>query len=354
MNKSHMFGLLFVSLMLVSMIQVASGDNNGLQYSEENKNVTISYENMTLVVNAGGQVPMFHLELNDGFGFNVIFKQIAEYYDTNNDGAFQYNETTITSEQQGKPDIHHSNILALPSVKWDFSGFNTESDDNGKIIAIHFNFTSESIRDPAYADFNIQIRAHLYLDNQTIDNYTIIGGQELKFDIAMSNWPWIRNDTNLALRFDITPLKNGNKIKNPNGGEINTHDNITGQEHKVENQHMNKAQFEIGNDTEKGFFAYANQARYNDSNQFGSVNASYATLGDGSVQTYLSFEHFDSVEYDPSIGYTTSTITQTNAEDTSDANNTGLTGDMSILLVGIPATIIAAIFVTKRKVSNKQ
>lgn len=55
----------------------------------------------------------------------------------------------------------------------------------------------------------------------------------------------------------------------------------------------------------QAFFAYANQAQYliNNSYEYKTINCSVSSLSDGSVQTYLSFEHFDDeVTYDPSVG----------------------------------------------------
>jgi len=345
-TKTKIIGLGILLSMLVSSIAV-SAESQGIQYSEQNKLVTISYEDLTLMVNAGGQVPKFHIIQEDGLEFQVMFKMLVEYYDANEDGAFQYNETNIAqTDEPGRPGAR-TNILALPSVIWSFSGFDLEYEEGTEnIVAIHFAFVSENILIPFYADFSMEIKAHFYLDNKTIDGYEIIGGRELKFDIIMNNWPWERDDTYLALRFDITPLKDA-EIKDVEGKPVDTKTNSTGYEHKVNNQNQMKNAFELGNATDKGFFAYANKANYSYQNEYqqGTVNCSYSTNGDDTIQTYLSFEHFDEeVVYDPSLGVVSDTEEGDNEEDT-----TGL-GNFEILtLSALSISVIAAVAFLRKK-----
>ncbi|MHA1416377.1 MAG: hypothetical protein ACTSRR_08975 [Candidatus Heimdallarchaeaceae archaeon] len=349
-TKTKIIGLGILLSMLISSLAI-SAESQGLQYSEQNKLVTISYEDFTLMVNAGGQVPKFHIIQDGGIEFQVMFKLLAEYYDENGDGAFQYDELNIAQTGQTGPPTARTNILALPSVIWSFSGFEAEYEEGTEnIVAIHFSFVSDQILIPFYADFSMEIKAHFYLDNKTIDGYEIIGGRELKFDIIMNNWPWERDDTYLALRFDISPQNDVAEVKDAEGKPIDTKTNSTGAEHKVNNQNKMKNSFELGNATDKGFFAYSNKANYSYQNEYqqGTVNCSYATNGDNTIQTYLSFEHFDEeVVYDPSLGIVSDTEEDTEGD--TDEDTSGL-GNIEILTISVfSISAITAVAIIRKK-----
>ncbi len=305
-NKAKILSLSMMVLMLLTLTQV-SADAKVLGYQEQNKQVSITYDTITINVNAGGMVPKFqYIESDSGFEYNVMLKSLIEYLDFNEDGAFQYNETAIWMDEPYPPMPSHSNILALSSIRWVFGGFDVEyTEGTEEVSAIHFNFTSDMIMDPFYADLEMEINAHMYLDDNTTEGYTVVGKTELKFDIVIRNWTWQRNDTNLALRFDISPLKNTYQLNDTNGNACDTITNSTGFETKVQNKDEVKQMYQISGEGVEGYFAYANQAKYKIASayEYGTVNASYSSLGDGTLQTYLSFEHFDEeVIYDPSVG----------------------------------------------------
>lgn len=106
------------------------------------------------------------------------------------------------------------------------------------------------------------------------------------------------------MRFDITPGE-GYEIKNQLNQAIDTSITTTNEEEKV-TPVMNqvKQYFKIENEDNGAFFGYANQSRiFNDTQEsYGCVNASISTTGDGSMQLFLSFEQFDELYYDPSLG----------------------------------------------------
>jgi len=83
--------------------------------------------------------------------------------------------------------------------------------------------------------------------------------------------------------------------------------------------------------------AYAKQAKYNVSNtyQYRTVNASHASLGDGTLQTYLSFEQFeDEVVYDPSIGTDDSVLR---------------TGSLELVVIGTGALMVLGLVILRRR-----
>ncbi|MCK5142077.1 MAG: hypothetical protein KAQ70_07780, partial [Candidatus Heimdallarchaeota archaeon] len=287
---------------------------------------TITTANITVSVNAPGNVPTLHFKTVSGLEYNVMFKQLLEYEDLNEDGAFQYNETI-----EGVP------MVSLTSLQWLFSGFVTDEVE-GEIQAIHFNFTSDEVVGMVSPDLVVNLAMHLYLEDQIIDGYELLGGAEFKFDLFISGWEWANNDTLLALRFDITPGE-GYEIKNQNIQTVDTTINTTNEEEKVAQvADQIKQRFNIENNENGAFFGYANQSRIMKEEQlsYGSVNASISTTGDGSMQLFLSFEQFDELHYDPSLG----------TDDSGDSSD-GVPISW-ITFITLPIVAVAALLVSKQ------
>ena len=301
-TKQVLIGLSFVILLFASM-QIQAAPEQGITYEYKNGIAKIETANVTVSVNTYGNIPTFHYKLASGYSVNVMFKQLHEYQDLNEDGAFQFNESLT-----GNPP------LSLSSIQWIFSGFDVE--ETGDVTtAAHFNFTSDSIIGAAYNDLEITIAMHLYLEDQVIDGYELIGGAEFKFDIYIDGWPWQEDDSLLALRFDITP-EEGSQIKNQNNQVIDTSTTTTNNEQQLAAEvNQIKQRLTIENDENGLFFGYANQSRirntYESQYRYGSVNASCSSTGDGILQVFLSFEHADSIIYDPSLGTDDSGVAET-------------------------------------------
>ncbi len=300
--KQVLIGLSIVILLFASM-QIQAAPDQGITYEYKNGIAKIETANVTVSVNALGSIPTFHYKLVSGYSVNVMFKQLHEYQDLNADGAFQYNESLV-----GTPP------LSLSSIQWTFSGFDVE-ENGGVTTAAHFNFTSDTIIGAIYNDLEITIAMHLYLEDQVIEGYELMGGAEFKFDIYINGWPWQEVDSLLALRFDITP-ENGSQCKNQSNQVIDTTVNTTNNEQKlVEKANQIKQILKFEKDGNGAFFGYANQSRirntYESQYRYGSVNASHSSTGDGILQIFLSFEHADSIIYDPSIGTDDSGVAET-------------------------------------------
>jgi len=337
-------GTSLVVLMLLSASQTFA--SQGISYAEQNKLVTISVDNLTIMVNAGGQIPKFHYQVDNGLSFNVMFKLMAEYYDFNDDGAFQYNETNIWgSEPPGIGEVRYNTIFSMSSVVWAFSGFEVEESE-GVAVAIHFNFTSTDILDPNYAGLELAIVAHFYLDNQVIDGYEIAGGRELKFDLIVKNWPWQKDDTNLAIRFDISTDNADDNLEQEHGKPIDLGSNTTGMEQKAKHTPGEmKQNVTIEHDGSIGYFAYSNQSQNMINNKYQTmvVNASYSSDGNNNVQYYLCFEHFDDeFRYDPSVG-------SIETGSTEDMGDTTSLGSPSLLFLSFGTLIVLSIYLYRKK-----
>ena len=283
-------------------MQVQAAPGEGIEYEHKNGIASITTDNVTISVNAQGNIPVVHYTLESGLTYNVMLKQLIEYQDLNEDGAFQYNESL-----PGVP------IFTLTSAKWLFSGF--ETDEVADVVtAIHFNFTLEQMMGLLYQDLDITIAFHLYMDDVDIGGYDLVGGTELKFDLYISGWAWEEVDSLLAIRFDITPAE-GSQIRNQHNQPIDATINTTNNEMKLQNKAEMKQKFEIEQEGNKAYFAYANQSRiknqYESQYRYSEVNGSCSTSGEGTLQLFLSFEHFDELIYDPSLGTDDSGITET-------------------------------------------
>ncbi len=341
--QKYFFGLCLIALIFFSTNQSLADE--GIGYQEQNGLVTLTVDDLTIMVNAGGQVPKFHYQLESGLSFNIMFKLMAEYYDFNEDGVFQFNEINVWGNNTPAPgEIRYSTILALPSVVWEFSGFVPEEVDE-TIVAVHFNFTSTSILDPFYSDLELAIVAHLYLNDQIIDGYEIEGGRELKFDLNVRNWPWQKDDTNLAIRFDISSDNTDDELEQEPGIPVDTGSNTTGEEQKaIHTENEVKQEVTIRHGDVEGYFAYANQSQNRINNEYVDeiVTASYCTDGENTLQYYLSFEHFDDeLIYDPSIGSL--------SVDTEDTEDTVAAGSSNLVFLSLSALFLTTTYIYRKK-----
>ncbi|MHA1219876.1 MAG: hypothetical protein ACTSO5_14525 [Candidatus Heimdallarchaeaceae archaeon] len=336
LHNKYYLGLSLMVLIFFSASQTLADE--GIGYQELNNVVTLTVDDLTIMVNAGGQVPKFHYQLESGLSYNIMFKLLAEFYDFNEDGVFQYNETNIWgSDPPEIGEIRYHTILALPSVIWEFSGFETE-DVAETTVAVHFNFTSANILDPFYAGVELAIVAHLYFEDQIIDGYQLEGGNELKFDLVVKNWPWQKDDSKLAIRFDISSDNNEDEIEQEPGIPINTGSNTTGMEKKAEHTEDVKQTVSIRSGDAEGYFGYATQSqnRINNEYQTKGVEASYSSDENDNVQYYLCFEHLDDeLIYDPSIG--------------SIGSESAGIGTISLLIIGFGTLAVMANYIYRKK-----
>ena len=267
---------------------------------------TISVGDFTVQVVGRGEVLhiQFWNESDPEVKYTVNIASLIEFEDLNQDGVFQPNETKGGSQT----------VLPLAKVDWTFEGFQNDTNEQGETVAVHFSFTSAGITDPTYAEVDLQIRCHLYLADQELDldgaTYPLFGSTELKFDIMVANWPWTDPDNLLALRFQIRPVCDAqNRNCAPVAKEFQARNKLN------VNEAMNQAQrfrgtvepkqqfsFEVENRV-AAYFAFANQVKVKNANleSFETVECSYMTDGTN-VQVYLTFPHFESMEYDPSVG----------------------------------------------------
>ncbi|MGY5865182.1 MAG: hypothetical protein RTV41_11320 [Candidatus Thorarchaeota archaeon] len=292
---------------------LAAAQSSGILYQYSAGMVSLETDDIAIKVTGNDQAPHFHWwdPNTPDVNYHVMFVRMFEANDTNDNGAFDND----TDNMIGAPFV-------LPTVGWDFSGFETV-EDNGNTTEVHFNFTTEATFDPrpegtgtdygnlpslASFDVNVSVNVHM--------NLSLTG--EFKFDLVVEGWSWTYEDSILVLMFTVTESAHGQS-----GGDTDP----TGF-HKV----GTKFQFE------NGYFEYEETALAATNTL--QVKASFGdATGDYSGNAvYLSFENFgdDTLEYDPILGILPS--------------EPGILDPMTIGIVGGVAVIaILAIVLVRRK-----
>jgi hypothetical protein len=271
------FALVTVALSLIMFSSLflagtTAAQGIGYQYDLGARQVTLVTPSIDVRVSTGGNVPHFmfwdpnFVDPNTRLTYHVQFYQLFEFNDTDADGTY-----TNGSDQVVAP------ILGLGRVSWDFSGFLADENASG-VTAIHFNFTLNDVQGPGtdYDNLYMELRCHI---NTTNDN-------ELKFDIVISGWPWVHDDTYLALRWDLM-------VQSPG-----THTYRHAYEHRYENQTFA---------FDGAYFAYQRSA--NVGNDTVEVTSNYESHPDKTM-FYLVYANFgdDLLVHDPIIGLDGSVI----------------------------------------------
>jgi hypothetical protein len=314
-NTYKKTSLALFALMMIGMgVPLAAAQSTGILYQHSAGIVSLETDDIAVKVTGNDQAPHFHWwdPNTPDVDYHVMFVRMFEANDTDVNGFFD-NDTDVMI---GAPFV-------LPTVGWEFSGFETVEED-GNITEVHFNFTTEATFDPRPEgtgvdfghlpslpsfDVNVSVNVHMYLDNPG----------EFKFDLVVEGWSWTYEDSLLVLMFTVTESAHGQSSgdSDPSGF------------HKV----GTKFQFE------NGYFEYEETALA--ANNTLQVKASFgdASGGYSGNAVYLAFENFgdETLEYDPILGV--------------DPSEPGLVLDPMTLgiVAGAAVIILLAIVLVRRK-----
>jgi hypothetical protein len=174
---------LFSILMVSPQIVIADEDYEDppeiepLEIDVEKKKLVLATEDFSIEINGGGQIPFYHFNTtSDEASFFLKFQRIVQYNDTNNNNIFDNNELVGDS----------LSTLALTSVDWEVEMI-SES-----ISEVDFAFVSSQIRNPLFSDVEIKLV-----------NYFTAGSPNIKFDVEITNWPFVEEATGLSLEFEF-------------------------------------------------------------------------------------------------------------------------------------------------------
>jgi len=205
----HTYKKIIITMMAVIMLGIslpsaAAQQSYHLEYEHSAGIVTLTTDQIEIRVVGANDQPHFHWwspSVPD-FDYHMRFLSIYEVDDYNENGVYDHGV-----------DPHISTKFMLPTTDWDFSGFETETED-GNITAVHFNFTSVTGFDPRpdgvtgewnntwdpETDVFVQILVHIDMDRPN----------EVKFDLVIDGWSWVReNDSLLVFQFVITESNHG-------------------------------------------------------------------------------------------------------------------------------------------------
>jgi hypothetical protein len=279
-NTYKKTSLALFALMMIGMgVPLAAAQSTGILYQHSAGIVSLETDDIAVKVTGNDQAPHFHWwdPNTPDVDYHVMFVRMFEANDTDANGVFD-NDTDVMI---GAPFV-------LPTVGWEFSGFETVEED-GNITEVHFNFTTEATFDPrpegtgadygnlpslATFDVNVSVNVHMYLDNPG----------EFKFDLVVEGWSWTYEDSFLVLMFTVTESAHGQAQGDTDPSGF----------HKV----GTKFQFE------NGYFEYEETALA--ANNTLQVKASFGDASEGYCgnAVYLAFENFgdETLEYDPILG----------------------------------------------------
>ena len=269
-------------------------------YDQTHHQVTMTTPSLDIRVTTGGEVPHFlfwnpNATDMDRVTYHVMFNQLLEFVDSDEDGTYTPGTDMLTSQ-----------VFSLSGIHWDFSGFTTDTDANGTITAVHFNFTTDSVPIYGFQDLFIQLRCHVTIEELAA----------MKFDVVISGWPWARSDSYLALRWDIT-------VQYPGMSEVPAQ--VTVEENS----------FIFGD----AYFSYTDTALV-DGTTTVTVTGSLEAKHDG-TRVYLVYPNFGDgvLEHDPTLGLSSTSTTTTTGG--------GTIGGLPVLLVvGVGALACAIIAVS--------
>ncbi len=169
-------GLTVLLLSPISVLaQVGNGKGPSMKPDKGLKRVVLSSDGFQVEINAGGQVPFYHFNTSAG-KFFFKFQKIIQFTDNNDNGVYD----------QGEEIKAQGGILSLPSVNWDLTIL-TDTNESKE-----FSFNSTQIRQPGYDNAKIVLVNHFDGTNP-----------EVKFDVFISDWPFVAGATGLALEFEL-------------------------------------------------------------------------------------------------------------------------------------------------------
>ncbi len=227
-------------------------------------------------------VPEFN---NTTTAYHINFIRIVEFDDKDGDNAVDDSEVLAKAELTAK-DL------------WSVKAENTTI-DGVKAIVVSFEANISVFKTgmkggigQAYVAFINKI----FLENYTLENgYEIAGGRELKIDIKIKDWPWVSENSKLALLVLIAVGdKEGHMEKAPE-----TH------MHQIQVRESNVRELRL-NSTDTKFqlaFRWEEQVRlqFEGNETYAKVNHSILAEECDSIVTFV-YPHFNgTLEHDPSI-----------------------------------------------------
>lgn len=184
--------LLLSSIMIGPQIVIADEEPLKVEIPEKNlgnKKLVLASDDFSIEINGGGQVPFYHFNTTaEQARFFLKLQRIVQYNDINENQRFDEGELVGDT----------SSTLQLTSVDWELNII-TENE-----TTVEFALVSSQIRNPLFSDVEIEL----------VNHFTA-GSTAIKFDVNITNWPFVEEATGLSLEFELLwNLKGEALIKN--------------------------------------------------------------------------------------------------------------------------------------------
>ncbi len=323
-----------VSLVILLSLPLVDAQMTGIDYGYSTGIAVLSTEDIGLRVTAYNQVPHFQWwnmtsPRND---YHLMFLRIFETDDVNNNGIFELGV-----------DLPVGVPYVLPSDSWEFSGFKTH-EVNSIVEYVQFNFTVSTsfplpttpttpITTPTtptspttfpvtqIGDDELQIRIHMNASNP----------QQIKFDVFLSHWYWLYDDSLLVFQFTVT-------------------ESIHGQDtdHRApSNFSKDGTRFNF----DAAYMEYAEQASAGNKSISVFASSGEGLEGEGGTSIYLSFQNFgnESLVYDPTLGINGSTPVSSTTSTTGTLPGTDIEYDEVFILFGGVSIITLVAILSKHR-----
>jgi hypothetical protein len=144
----------------------------------EKKRLVLASDAFRIKINGGGEVPFYHFNTtNPEYHFFLKLQQIVQYKDNNDNEQYDPGELVGGSVS----------TLQLTSVDWDLEMI-TESSD-----LVEFGLVASQIRNPLFAGTTLEL----------VHSFSV-GSTAIKFDVNITNWPFVEAATGLSLEFELS------------------------------------------------------------------------------------------------------------------------------------------------------
>ncbi|PWI47614.1 hypothetical protein CEE45_10635 [Candidatus Heimdallarchaeota archaeon B3_Heim] len=188
LKQKHIPGILLVTIvMFLSIIvispQIVIADDDPAdevelpEIDEEGRRLVLASDEFSIEVNGGGQIPYYHFNTTaEDVSFFLKFQRIVQYADSNDNNRFDEDELV--------GDVFST--LQLTSIDWDLELLSQSSTN------VDFALTSSQIRNPLFSDVKL-----------ALVNHFSGGSSAIKFDVNITNWPFVEEATGLSLEFEL-------------------------------------------------------------------------------------------------------------------------------------------------------
>ena len=300
-----------------------------------------------ITIMAMEEMPAFNFWYNsDNNGsmarFMAAYTMIAEFQDSNGDGAYQFNETLYAAPLgayewtlQTGSIVDEDDVTTEVWLKYTKSGIHEGGPEDDHMMpgldmmSPMYGETSDIDR---FENVTLQFWAHIYFDDYngtvsdsegTSTNYTIAGGTELKIDIEIGNFPFSNETSKVAIQTMLNENMGMGSMMQPSHMFMTNEEfmSITGNSmmdwstefgnetrfHNAIGTHMQQIDFmDIASQTTQGFYKWLDQAVISWAggvSEAVNVTASYVPTGMG-LSVFLAYPNFGNgtLIHDPSIG----------------------------------------------------